>query len=56
MSSRYNIKMTSAAGKVSYLVEDRGIMEWRFYKCDQVIAAAKKLPHFVGFTFEKEMV
>lgn len=56
MNARYNIKMTSPEGKVSYLIEDRGVMEWRFYKCDQVIAAAKKLPQFAGFTFQKEMV
>lgn len=56
MTNLYNIKMTSPEGKISYLFEDRGVMEWRFYKCDQVIAAAKKLPHFVDFTFEKERV
>lgn len=53
---KYNIKLTSPEGKVSYLIENRGVMEWGFYKCDQVIAAAKKLSHFEGFSFEKELV
>lgn len=56
MTNLYNIKTTSPAGKIFYVIEDRGVMAWRFYKCDQLIAAAKKLPQYAGFTFEKEAV
>lgn len=56
MRPRYNIKITNPDGSISYLTEAGRIMQWTFYKADQVISAAKKLAQFAGATFTKEMV
>lgn len=53
MQPRYNIKMTSPEGKVSYLTVGNR-MEWTKSRATFQMNSASVLTHFKGYTFELE--